>query len=65
LTHPWNASDLKEYFRCHVHGETVRFRKKSTIRYAVRMSGTEIATISHVRVYYFYAEYFPKNSSKR
>jgi len=30
----------------------VRLKKKSTIRYAVRMSGTEIATISHVRVFY-------------
>ena len=50
LTHPWNASDLKEYFRYHVHTEMVCFRKKSTIRYAVQMDGIEIATISRVRV---------------
>jgi len=38
----------------------VRFRKKSTIRYAVRMSGTEIATISHVRVFYTMLNIFQK-----
>ena len=50
LTHPWNASDLKEYFRYHIYTQSCVFQKKSTIRYAVQMGGIEIATISRVRV---------------
>lgn len=52
LTHPWNASDLKEYFdpMPRTHRDMCSRKKKSTIRYAIRIGRIEIATISHVRV---------------
>lgn len=64
LTHAWNASDLKEYFRCHVLTEMCMSEKNQLFVMPFEWVKLKLQQF-HMFVYYFYVEYFSKNSSKR